>query len=109
MPPAARPRPAPQATGKPAGDWTRVVRRHLQQLQKQGLFYPQEAIARGWQGEVLVLLLLDEQGRVAAARVEQGSGHALLDDAALRAVRSLSALPADAPRQTLLPVRFRLD
>jgi protein TonB len=28
--------------------------------------------------------------------------------AALRAVRSLRSLPADAPRDALLPVRFRL-
>ena len=52
--------------------------------------------------------LLDERGQVSAARVEQGSGQAILDAAALRAVRSLHSLPADAPRETLLPVRFRL-
>ena len=57
---------------------------------------------------MLVLIIIDEDGRVTAARVEQGSGHRLLDDAALRAVRSLRSLPADAPREALLPVRFRL-
>lgn len=96
-------------TGKEApGQWRDQVRQHLHSLQRQGLFYPAEAIARGEQGEVLVLLLLDESGQVAAARVEQGSGYPLLDAAALRAVRSLSTLPADAPRESLLPVRFRL-
>ena len=35
-------------------------------------------------------------------------GHAILDEAALRAARSLKSLPADAPRQTVLPIRFRL-
>ena len=73
-----------------------------------GDFYPPEAIAQGLQGEVLVLLLLDATGNVTAARVEQGSGHALLDAAALRAVRALRSLPADAPRQTVQAVRFRL-
>ena len=47
-------------------------------------------------------------GLVTAARVEQSSGHRLLDDAALSAVRSLRSLPADAPQEALLPVRFRL-
>jgi len=57
---------------------------------------------------VLVLLVLDGNGQVGAARIEQSSGYPILDDAALRAVRSLQSLPADAPRQALLPVRFRL-
>jgi protein TonB len=55
------------------------------------------------------LLIIDENGEVSAARVEQGSGYRILDDAALRAVRSLRSLPANTPRETLLPVRFRLD
>jgi len=56
----------------------------------------------------LVLLITDEGGQVSAARVEQSSGYRILDDAALRAVRSLRSLPADTPHETLLPVRFRL-
>ena len=71
------------------------------------LYYPPEAIERGLQGDALVLLFLDDSGKVIAARLEASSGHALLDDAAVRAARSLRALPG-APRETLLPVRFRL-
>jgi protein TonB len=72
------------------------------------LLYPIEAIERGQQGEALVLLFLDESGNAVAARLEESSGHALLDDAAVRAARTLRALPASAPREALLPVRFRL-
>ncbi len=92
----------------PARTWTQAVRQQLKKLDDAGQFYPAEAIARGLEGEVLVLIIIDESGRVTAARVEQGSGHRMLDDAALRAVRSLRSLPADAPREALLPVRFRL-
>lgn len=88
--------------------WTQVVREQLKKLDAAGQFYPAEAIARGLEGEALVLLIIDESGQVVATRLEQSSGHALLDEAALRAARSLKALPADAPRQTVLPVRFRL-
>lgn len=108
--PTARKAP-PDKTGKTpaaAPTWTQTVRDHLRKLQASGQFYPAEAIARGWQGDALVLLVIDEAGKVIAARIEESSGHPLLDDAALRAVRSLTSLPADAPRQTLLPVRFRL-
>lgn len=72
------------------------------------LMYPPEAIERGQQGEALVLLFLDAAGNVVAARLEASSGHAILDEAAVRAARTLRALPASAPREALLPVRFRL-
>ena len=109
--PAKPPPPKPEKREKPpvaAKTWTQAVRQHLQKLDDRGQFYPQEAIARGLEGEVLVLIIIGEEGQVTAARVEQGSGHRILDDAALRAVRSLRSLPADAPREALLPVRFRL-
>ncbi len=70
--------------------------------------YPAEAIERGLEGEALVLLFLDRGGNVIAARLESGSGHAILDEAALRAARQLHSLPDSAPREALLPVRFRL-
>ena len=72
------------------------------------LFYPPEAIARGLEGEALVLLFLDASGNVIAARLEASSGHALLDNAAVHAARTLRGLPESAPREALLPVRFRL-
>ena len=72
------------------------------------MFYPPEAIERGLEGEALVLLFLDEAGNAIAARIEASSGHAILDAAAVRAARTLKSLPASAPREALLPVRFRL-
>jgi protein TonB len=79
----------------------------MEQLRRE-LPYPPEAIERGLQGEALVLLFLDTSGNAIAARLESSSGHALLDEAALRAARSLRALPDSAPREALFPVRFRL-
>lgn len=109
-PPPAKPQPRPPADrpGKAPATWMQAVKHHLKQLQASGQFYPAEAIAAGQQGDVAVLFVLDESGKVVAARIEQGSGYPLLDEAALRAIRSLTSLPADAPRQVVLPVRFRL-
>lgn len=73
------------------------------------LLYPEEAVARGLQGEALVLLFLDAAGNAVAARLEKSSGHALLDAAAVAAARSVRALPEGDDREVLLPVRFRLD
>jgi len=75
----------------------------------QRLMYPEEAIARGLEGEVLVLLFLDADGNSVAARLERSSGHAILDDAAVAAARQVNAMPEGEPREVLLPVRFRLQ
>ena len=106
-PPPPPERPSTKPAARPAS-WQQEIRKQFRKQDERGEFYPAEAVARGLEGEVLVLLILDADGQVAAARIEQGSGHRLLDDAALRAVRALHSLPSDAPRESLLPVRFRL-
>jgi len=104
-PPSGSPqRTAGEATPRLAGE---AAFRATEQLARE-LPYPAEAVERGLQGEALVLLFLDNAGNVIAARLEASSGHAILDDAALRAARQLRALPDSAPREALLPVRFRL-
>jgi len=103
--------PGTGTAATPAGSPARLTgdaaRKAAEQLQRE-LLYPREAIERGLQGEALVLLFLDSSGNAIAARLESSSGHALLDDAAVRAARTLRALPDSAPRDVLLPVRFRL-
>lgn len=108
---APKPRPAPQGA-KPRPPPERLagetLERTLGQL-SQTLLYPPEAVRRGLQGEVVVLLELDAEGRVVAASVASGSGHAILDEAAVVAARRLGALgPSLAGKAILLPVRFRL-
>lgn len=107
-PPAPKPQKPTPASTPSTRNWVQEVGRQFKNLDERGRFYPAEAIARGLEGEVLVFFILDESGSVAAARVEESSGHRLLDEAALRAVKSLRSLPAAAPREALLPVRFRL-
>lgn len=72
------------------------------------LFYPPEAVARGLEGEVILLLTLTETGQLAKAEIARSSGHAVLDQAALAAAQQLGALPGNT-RQTLFPVSFRLN
>ena len=71
-------------------------------------FYPREAIERGIEGRVVLLLTLTETGGVADIEMASSSGHALLDTAALAAARRITTLPAGR-RQVLLPVEFRLE
>lgn len=94
----------PGRTGDSSGN---AVGQASEQLARS-LLYPPEAIARGLEGETLVLLFLDEAGNAVAARVERSSGHAILDEAAVRAAKTVRSLPAGMEREVLLPVRFRL-
>ena len=82
--------------------------RQAQTALAEHLFYPPDAVARGLEGEVILLLNLSESGQLVSATIARGSGHAVLDQAALDAARRIGTLPG-SPRQTLFPVSFRLQ
>lgn len=75
--------------------------------------YPQLALRLRLAGSVLLRIRVSQEGRVLAASVERSSGHALLDEAALDAVRSWRFRPGTrdgqpVTREVLAPVIFRL-
>jgi protein TonB len=73
------------------------------------MLYPADALQRGLEGEVVILVEIGEGGRILDASIATGSGHRSLDEAAVRAVRKLGQLgPSTANRSILLPVRFRI-
>ncbi len=76
--------------------------------------YPRLARRRGLEGVVLLEVLVDISGKVADLRVDTSSGHAILDRAALKAVRRWRFTPAtiDGHRRQMwvkVPVRFQLQ
>jgi periplasmic protein TonB len=70
-------------------------------------FYPPEAVARGIEGETILILKYTADGRLVDARIAKSSGHAILDQAALRAVRATPRV-GEGPREILFPVTFAL-
>lgn len=76
--------------------------------------YPALARKRGWQGTVLLELIIEDDGSVSLFDIHSGSGHRILDKAALEAVRKWRFQPlvkngkALASRQ-LLPISFVLE
>jgi periplasmic protein TonB len=76
--------------------------------------YPALARKRGWQGRVLLAVTVDSDGSVQGVRVQSGSGHELLDEAALRAVREWRFQPGNrggepVASQVEVPVQFKLE
>ena len=56
--------------------------------------YPKLSLRLGEQGRTLLLVELDEQGRVVNVSVKTGSGYSRLDEAAVNAVKSWRCAPA---------------
>ena len=76
--------------------------------------YPPLARRRGWQGTVLIEVWLDGEGEQIKRQILQGSGHAVLDQAALRSVARNQFAPytrngIGQPARLHLPVIFSLS
>ena len=76
--------------------------------------YPTLARRRGWEGTVQLLVMVLEDGRVGDISVAKSSGHALLDEAALKAVARYQFVPGLQGNKTVsmrvqVPVHFRLQ
>ena len=76
--------------------------------------YPEEARREHLEGTVIVEIRIDRSGRVETARVTQGSGKSILDDAAVAAVRKWSYRPATLNGEAIASLRrvrlvFRLE
>jgi protein TonB len=77
--------------------------------------YPKIAQMRGWQGEVIVELLLDGNGKLKSKKIISGSGYDVLDKQALDMIDK--AAPFPAPPEALrsssfsitVPIPFKLE
>lgn len=77
--------------------------------------YPRIAQMRGWQGESVVELQIDGNGKLKSKKIIQSSGHEVLDKQALDMVEK--ALPFPAPPEVLrgssfsvkVPIAFKLE
>lgn len=103
-PPVPKPQPKVRTATSPKEKFEPLA----QQLARQ-LYYPPQAVAQGLQGTALVTVFFDLDGSVIAVRLERSSSHAILDEAALAAVRGLRTQPRSDATEMLVPVRFQLD
>jgi protein TonB len=53
--------------------------------------YPAEAVARGWQGRVLLLFQFDRHGALLDVAVRESSGYAVLDAEAIEMAKRANA------------------
>jgi len=114
----APPPPPPPPPGPSQADLDAARRGYAERLARaiaQHKKYPRVAQMRGWQGEVLVDLKLNDRGAVLESRIERSSGYEILDKQALEMVAK--AAPFEAPPDILkssifniqVPVSFKLE
>lgn len=105
-------KPAPdRSTPKPAARPVKAEKREVQAAQRkiaQHTYYPPEAIAGGIEGDVRLLLVLSEDGAISDVQIAASSGHAILDNAAIKAAYAMGRLSGITAREMILPVSFRL-
>jgi protein TonB len=108
--PVALPAPAPVAKPLP------VVAAHegANYLKNPRPAYPEVALRREWQGEVLLRVRVSPDGRAAGITVQRSSGREVLDEAAVEAVRGWSFVPARQGGAAVggwvtVPIVFRLQ
>ena len=91
-------------------EYLNQLSRHLSQHYQ----YPRRARRLGQEGTPLVVFSFDREGELLELQLKTGSGHELLDDAALEMLKDAEPLPAVPARMKgksfsyALPVRFRL-
>ncbi|MDR0452661.1 MAG: TonB family protein, partial [Treponema sp.] len=124
--PAGRQEPAPPAGPQEAGPaagppgrnaeaaalTAEYVKRNYNYIQRRirdRLVYPPPARRAGIQGVTEVSFTIHEDGRVSAVTVRAGSGHEVLDEAAVAVIFAAAPFPAPpAAARIAIPISFRL-
>jgi len=83
---------------------------YLRELILKRLKYPREAKKKGWEGKLIVSFVIFEDGLITDSRILSSSGHPVLDQNVLEAIRGLGRLPKPPMRvQIKLPILYKLD
>jgi protein TonB len=92
---------------------SRYVKAHfayIKDLIHKHLIYPAIAKKMGWEGKVIVSFIISSGGHARDIMLSKSSGHEILDDNALKAVRIAAPFPKPpVEAQIIVPVLYRLN
>ena len=99
-----------KGTGDGQSGYTKEQFVYIRDLVLKRLTYPPEAKKRGWEGVVLVCFVIRENGTVEQLRVMKSSGHEVLDEHAIRTIRSVQPYPRPPVKaELIIPIAFKLE
>jgi protein TonB len=90
---AARPSPASSPRRLSLAERQDRARDSLAHIFMKRFYYPQLASQRGWQGAVLLKVMIAANGQLKQVSVTESSGYTILDRAALSTMQSIHILP----------------
>lgn len=99
------PKPLPLGAGAPSNERPAVGAAYLAPPK---LIYPAVARRLGQQGRVILMVVVEADGKVRRAQVEASSGHAALDEAATAAVLGATFVPARDSSGKAIASRYRI-
>ena len=92
---------------------SRYIKAHfsyIKDLIHKHLIYPAMAKKMGWEGKVIVSFIISSGGQARDIMLSKSSGHEILDDNALKAVRIAAPFPKPpVEAQIIVPVLYRLN
>ncbi|MBR9805334.1 TonB family protein [bacterium] len=121
--PAPAPKPAPVAAAKPAAEkksqdnqegLLRIYRSNLLKLTYRHVIYPDSAIDRNQEGDVVLRVIVNRKGRVKDVGFAQKASFEPLNRSALKAVKNAGPFPAPPKKlegdnfEIVMPIKFRL-
>lgn len=111
--PPASSRTPPPGAGAPTGGAYEGAKANAAYLHNPKPEYPNIAKRRQWQGRVILKVRVLADGRAASVSLEKSSGHEVLDEAALEAVRHWHFVPAKRGGKPVdswvnVPINFNL-
>lgn len=92
----------------------RIYRSNLLKKTYQHVSYPESAIDRNQQGDVILKLTIDRNGKIKDVKYDKRADFSSLNKAAARAVKNAKPYPAAPKRlngesfEVIMPIRFRL-
>ena len=84
--------------------YTRQIRHRIAQKK----FYPAVARRRGFEGQPVVAFILNKDGSLGHLALDKTSGHKMLDQAALKAVKKGAPFPEIPEQLNLKKFKFKL-
>lgn len=105
--------PAPQISAEQAGLF-RIYRSNLLKKTYQHVIYPESAIDRNQQGDVILKLIISRDGQIKSVQYGQRADFSSLNKAAARAVKNAKPYPPAPKRlngetfEVTMPIKFRL-
>ncbi|MDB5776382.1 MAG: tonB family C-terminal domain protein [Herbaspirillum sp.] len=111
---APEPAPVPAPVAPPAPAAPRTISSGVEYIQKPQPEYPAASKRMGEEGQVVLRVLINEQGRADSIELQKTSGSARLDEAGRQAVQRARFKPQTENGKpvkvyAIVPIRFQLD